>query len=137
MGEIKSIIKYQTTDGVLDTLQGSNVILKLNMSQTCFGVWDMIKAQNSWTNVYPLSYYKLSKPQGEQDKQYWKEIAIAFLEQKHNTNITRKGFSIEIYTGWPPYEPYFITLTLQGQIIIGLTKKLVTTHVVGDLVLLD
>jgi len=45
-GGIKSIIKYQTTNGVLDTnktkyLQGFDVVLKLNMSWTCFGVWDM------------------------------------------------------------------------------------------------
>jgi len=43
---VESIIKYQTTDGVLDMnktkyLQGFDVILKLNMSWTCFGVWDM------------------------------------------------------------------------------------------------
>ena len=40
------IIKYQTTDGVLDMNktkypQRFDVILKLNMSRTCFGVWDM------------------------------------------------------------------------------------------------
>jgi len=39
-------MKYQTTDGVLDTNktkypQGFDVVLKLNMSRTCFGVWDM------------------------------------------------------------------------------------------------
>jgi len=43
---VESIIKYQTTDGVLDMNktkypQGFDVILKLNMSRTCFGVWDM------------------------------------------------------------------------------------------------
>jgi len=39
-------MKYQTTDGVLDTNKtkyprGFDVVLKLNMSRTCFGVWDM------------------------------------------------------------------------------------------------
>ena len=42
-----------------------------------------------------------------------------------------------MYTGGPPHEPYFIALTLQGQIVIDPTKKLVMTYVVGDLVLLD
>ena len=42
-----------------------------------------------------------------------------------------------MYIGGPPYEPYFITLMLQGQIIIGLTKRLVASHMVGDLALLD
>ena len=49
----------------------------------------------------------------------------------------RKGFPIKIYMGGPPHKPYFIMLTLWRQIIIGSMKKLVTTYVVRDLVLLD
>ena len=89
------------------------------------------------TPFYLPPHYKSLQLQGEQDKQYWKEIAIAFLKKKHNADITRKDFPIEIYMGGLPYEPYFITLTLWGQIIIEPTKKLVVTYVVGDLVLLD
>ena len=61
---------------------------------------------------YPLSHYKSLKPQGEQNKQYWKEIAITFLEQKHNDNITTKRFPIKMYMGSPSHELYFIVLTL-------------------------
>ena len=46
-----------------------------------------------------------------------------FLEKKHNTDMMRKGFSIEMYMEGLPHEPYFIVLTLQKQIIIGLMKK--------------
>ena len=42
-----------------------------------------------------------------------------------------------MYTGGLSHKSYFITLTLQGQIIIGPTKKLVTTYVVRDLALLN
>ena len=49
----------------------------------------------------------------------------------------RKDFSIEMYIKGPPHKPYFIVLTLQRQIIIGLMKKLVTIYIVGDLALLD
>ena len=49
----------------------------------------------------------------------------------------RKEFPIEIYTGGLPHEPYFIALTLQEQIIIGPTKKLVITYIVRDLALLN
>jgi len=43
-------MKYQTTDGVLDTNKtkypwGFDVVLKLNMSRTCFGVWDMTEGE--------------------------------------------------------------------------------------------
>ena len=30
------------------------------------------------------------------------------------------------------YEPFFITLTLQGEIVIGLIKKLVTSYIVEE-----
>jgi len=86
---------------------------------------------------HPLSHYKTLWAQGEQDKQCWNKIAVVFLEKKHNANTTRKGFPIKMYMGGPPHEPYFITLILQSQIIVEPTKKLVTTYVVGDLVLLD
>ena len=42
-----------------------------------------------------------------------------------------------MYIGGPPHKPYFITLTLWEKIIIGPTKKLVTSYVVGDLAMLD
>jgi len=86
---------------------------------------------------YPLPHYKSLWPQGEQNEQYWNEIAIVFLEKKHNVDMTWKGFSIEMYTGGPPHKPYFITLTLQDKIIIKPTKKMVASYMVGDLVLLD
>ena len=42
-----------------------------------------------------------------------------------------------MYSGGPPHKPYFIALTLQGQIIISPMKKMVASYVIGDLALLD
>ena len=42
-----------------------------------------------------------------------------------------------MYSEGPPHEPYFITFTLQGQIIISPIKKIIALYVVGDLALLD
>jgi len=39
--------------------------------------------------------------------------------------------------GKPPHTLYFITLMLQGKIIIGPTKKMIAFDIVGDLALLD
>ena len=85
---------------------------------------------------YPPPHYKSIWSQEEQDKQYWNEIATKFLKKKHNADITRKKFLIEIYIEGLPYKPYFIALVL-WQIIMGPTKKIVASYVVGDLVLLD
>ena len=89
------------------------------------------------TPFYLPPYYQSLWPQGEKDKQYWKEIVVIFLEKKHNADTTRKGLSIEMYTEGLPHKSYFIALTLWGQIIIGSTKKLVATYMVRDLALLD
>ena len=71
-----------------------------------------IQSPVTTTSFYPPPYYKSIWPQGEQDKQYWKEIAIKFLKKKHNTNTMRKGFPIKMYIGEPCYKLYFIALTL-------------------------
>ena len=42
-----------------------------------------------------------------------------------------------MYTRRLSHKPYFITLKLQGKIIVRPTKKMVALYVVGNLVLLD
>ena len=86
---------------------------------------------------YPPPHYKFLWPQGEQDEQYWNEITVEFLKKKHNMDTTRKKLPIKMYSGSLPHKPYFITLILQEQIIIGPTKKIVALYVIRDLALLD
>ena len=38
-----------------------------------------------------------------------------------------------MFQGGPPHETYFITIDNMEQIIIGPNKKIVATHVVGEL----
>ena len=38
-----------------------------------------------------------------------------------------------MFQGGPPYELYFITIDNREQVIIGPSKKIVATHVVGEL----
>ncbi len=42
-----------------------------------------------------------------------------------------------MYSERLPHELFFITLTLQEEIVIGLTKELVVFYMVGDLAFLD
>jgi len=60
-------------------------------------------------SFYLLLYYKTLQKHGEQ---YWKGIAIEFIKQKHNANTRRQGFYIKMFIEGPPYEPFFIALTL-------------------------
>ena len=49
----------------------------------------------------------------------------------------RKKKPIKIYIGDLLCEPFFIADSVQEQLIIELTKKMVVTYVVGDLILMD
>jgi len=61
-------------------------------------------------------------------------VAKTFLEEKkHNTNTARNRYQIHMFQGGPPYKPYFIAIDNREQVIIGPRKKIVATHVVGEL----
>jgi len=81
----------------------------------------------------PPPHYQSLKSRGENDPIFWKEIATAFLESKFNTETARNRIQIHMFQGGPPHEPYFIAMDNKDQIIIGPSKKIVATHVVGEL----
>jgi len=58
---------------------------------------------------------------------------MAFIEQKHNTEIATNEYQILMFQGGLPHEPYFIAINNRNQIIIGPRKKIVATHMVGKL----
>ena len=81
----------------------------------------------------PLPYYQSLKSRGEQDPVFWKEVAMVFVEQKHNTEIARNEYQIPIFHRGPPHKLYFIIIDNREQVIIGPSKKIVAMHVVGEL----
>ena len=81
----------------------------------------------------PLPYYQSLKSRGEQDSEFWKEIAIALVDQKHNTETARNSYPIIMFQEGPLYGPYFIAIDNIEQIIIGPSKKTVATYVIGEL----
>ena len=80
-----------------------------------------------------LPYYQALQSRGEQDPDFWKEVVLTLVDNKHNTEILRNGYSINMYQGGPPHEPYFIAINNWGQVIIGLNKKMVVIYMVGEL----
>ena len=81
----------------------------------------------------PPPYYQSLKSRCEQDPTFWKEVAIAFLDQKHNMETSKNRYQIPMFQGGLPHESYFIAIDNREQIIIGSSKKIVATHVVGEL----
>jgi len=84
----------------------------------------------------PPPYYQSLKSRGKQDPIFWKEVAIALVDQKHNTETARNGYQIPMFQGGLPHEPYFIAINNREQIIIGPSKKIVAIYVVGELEIL-
>ena len=88
----------------------------------------------SQTRIFrPPPYYQYFKSRGEQDPEFWKEVVMAFVDKKRNTDTARNGCQIPMYQGGPPHEPYFIAINNKNQIIIGSSKKIVAMHMVGEL----
>ena len=88
----------------------------------------------SQTRIFrPPPYYQSLRSRGEQDPEFWKEVATAFMDRKRNTDTARNGCQIPMYQGGLPHEPYFIAIDNKDQVIIGPSKKIVATHVVGEL----
>ena len=86
------------------------------------------------TRVFqPPPHYQSLRSRGEQDLEFWKEVAMAFIDRKRNTDMARNGCQIPMYQGGPPHEPYFIAIDNKDQIIIGPSKKIVAMHVVEEL----
>jgi len=58
---------------------------------------------------------------------------MAFVENKYNTETLRNGYPINMFQGGPLYEPYFIAIDNQEQVIIGPNKKMVAIYIVREL----
>jgi len=58
---------------------------------------------------------------------------MALVENKHNTEMSRNRYPINMFQGRPPHNPFFIAIDNQGHAIIDPNKKMVATYVVGEL----
>ena len=81
----------------------------------------------------PLPHYKSIQAKGEQDSQFWQEVTVTFVDNKHTMKNSCNGYLISIYQEEPLHKLYFIAINNHGQAIIGLNKKIVATHIVGEL----
>jgi len=86
------------------------------------------------TRLFKLPpHYQSLRSRGKQDSVFWKEVATALVDQKHNTETARNGYQIPMFQEGPPHELYFIVIDNREQIIIGPSKKIVATYVIEKL----
>ena len=119
--EVSATTSSSTTSFIMDEIDNLAKYMKFTKTPT-------------QTRIFrPPPYYQALKSRGEQDPEFWKEVAKVFMDKKRNTDTARNGCKIPIYQGGPPHEPYFIAIDNKDQVIIGPSKKIVATHVVGEL----
>ena len=58
----------------------------------------------------PSPHYQALQSGGEQDPEFWKEVAVAFVNDKHNMETLQNGYLIFMYQGELPHKPYFIAI---------------------------
>ena len=58
---------------------------------------------------------------------------MALVESKHNMEILRNRYLINMFQEGPLHDLFFIAINNQEHVIIGLNKKMVTIYVVGEL----
>ena len=119
--KVSSTTSSSTTSFILDEIENLAKYMKF------------VKTLSQTRIFQPPSYYQSLKSRREQDPEFWKEVATAFLDRKRNTDTSRNGCQIPMYQGGPPHEPYFVAIDNKDQVIIGPSKKIVATHVVGEL----
>jgi len=81
----------------------------------------------------PPPHYQFLKSRKEENPKFRKEVAMAFVDQKNNTETARNSYPIIMFQGGLPHEPYFIAIDNREQVIIRPSKKTVVTYVVGEL----
>jgi len=115
------------------TTSSSSTSFILDEVENLFKYMKFIRTPSQTRLFKPPPHYQSLRSRGEQDLTFWNEVAAAFLNKKYNTDMARNGYQIHMFQGGPPHEPYFIVKDNKNQIIIGLNKKIVATHVVGEL----
>ena len=131
--ESKEVILVRQYKVSSTTLLSSRTSFITDKVENLLKYMKFVKAPSQTRIFRPPVYYQSLKSRGEQDSTFWSEVAMVFLEKKHNTNILRNGYQISMFQGGPPHRPYFIAIDNREQIIIGPSKKIVATHMVGEL----
>ena len=92
-----------------------------------------VKTPTQTRIIWPPPHYQLLRSRGEQDPNFWKEVAMALVDTKNNTETSRNGYPIRMFQGGPPHKLFFIAVDNWEQVIIGPNKKTVAMYVVGEL----
>jgi len=61
-----------------------------------------VKSPTQTRIFQPPPHYQLLWSRGEQDPDFWKEVATALVDNKYNSETSRNGYLIKMFQGGPP-----------------------------------
>jgi len=131
--EDKEVILVKPYKVSMTTLSSSSTSFITDKVENLLKYMKFVRTPSQIRIFKPLPHYQSFKSRGEQDPIFWNEVAMAFLEKKHNIDTARNRYQIYMFQRGPPHEPYFIAIDNKDQVIIGPSKKIVAMHVVGEL----
>ena len=92
-----------------------------------------VKSPTQTRLFQPPPHYQSLYSRGEQDPEFWKEVAIVLIDNWHNIETLRNKHPIKIFQEGPPHELFFIAIDNWEQVIISSNKKTVAVYIVGKL----
>jgi len=134
--EDKEVILVKPYETSTTTLSSSRTSFIMDEVENLLKYMKFVRTPSQTRIFKSPPHYQSLKSRGEQDPIFWNEVAKAFLEKKHNMDTARNGYQIHMFQGGPPHKPYFIAIDNREQVIIGPGKKIVATHMVGELEIL-
>ena len=69
-----------------------------------------IKSLTQTRLFQPLPYYQSLYSRGEQDSDFWKEVATALVDDKYNMEMLRNGYPIRMFQEGPLHKLFFIAI---------------------------
>ena len=79
------------------TLSSARTSFIMNEVKNLLKYMKFVKTPSQTRIFRPPPYYQSLKSRGKQDPTFWKEVATAFLDQKHNIEISRNGYQISMF----------------------------------------
>jgi len=131
--EDKGVILVKPYKASTTTLSSSRTSFIIDEVENLLKYMKFVRTSSQTRIFRPPPHYQSLKSRDEQDPIFWNKVAKVFLEKKHNMDIARNGYQIHMFQGDLLYKPYFIAIDNRKQVIIRPGKKIVATHVVGEL----
>ena len=104
--EVILIKLYKVSESIL-TKSSSFIDEKIN---NLLKYMKFVKSPTQTRIFWPPPYYQLLHTRGEQDPDFWKEVATVLVDNKHNSEMSRNRYLIRMFQGRLPHEPFFIAI---------------------------